>query len=544
MPDDVPSELLGHAIFDAYEQVFGCMYSRPMVLQFNGMPQLLVKIVEIVEVGEYLGCMHLISPFLNGILLEHGQTLFQAIAKQPGNWGELAIRTRSAPIVKEAIIHLTGQWPQLPSSVRDNLPIRLRFVCETKVAELEQKKLETEVAMINYHPLHMERRTAVEGGNAKKTSRASYASEVTGWIILAVFRQYLGAQFTAGEGRLAADGGYALYKRLREGKDSYLNEEHLMQFHECFAMTSRGAKNLERAFEDFKEDISDVIAPLFANKSNVDRTKLTMNYLTCVEVNDSDISLIWINDNFENAAYGGVGTGALQRRDHLSAYNEANRSSRPGSSASLVQSRGGGLYFNPVHTSPSPNPIEPVENTFAPHSIGVQMPSHINSHSRNSSKASNSTGEFTFGQTRTSGPNRHMPFAQPPTPTPGLTQAATPGSAPLVTPAAQAQIPMQQAPRKDHGRREVSSAARGEFASSPARSAVRPGSRMSVTGAGYGLVPAKRGNRDENMSSSGNAGSLFGPNARIGHPSAKKMKSQRITVETDEDSEDDMPAVN
>jgi hypothetical protein len=287
-PVSVP--VTNHHIYDAYEQVFGAMYSHKILLDTTDMGHILHQITDIAQIGEYLGCMHIISPHINCIILERGQPVFQAIAKMPNSWGELGLRIRSPSIVKEAIIHLVGRWRTMPKHLCDQLPTELRKIVELKDAKLTEKKKQMELRLMNYHPQHMEHSGSIDQA---KLSRMAYSNEVMSWIILATFRQYFGGCLADGKGRDASDGGWAFYSRLYTGGQEYLNAEDLKTFHTVFAMTNRGQKTLERQMDDFKIDISSVIEPLFASESNLDSSKWKLNYLTCVEVSDDDIRMLW-----------------------------------------------------------------------------------------------------------------------------------------------------------------------------------------------------------------------------------------------------------
>jgi hypothetical protein len=73
------------------------------------LPALLHEVVGLIEVSEYLGCVHAVSRTIDAALLVQGQILFRSIASNPAAWVDLAVRVQSANIFQEAIIHLTGQ---------------------------------------------------------------------------------------------------------------------------------------------------------------------------------------------------------------------------------------------------------------------------------------------------------------------------------------------------------------------------------------------------------------------------------------------------
>jgi hypothetical protein len=272
--------------FGYYEKVLGAIYNRPLEVVNDNMAELLEEVMGLVDVGEYLGCMHVLYRTIDSMLTEHGQLLYRSVASNPVQWGELAVRVHSTAIAREAIIHLTGQWKKIDVISKQRISPKLLQLVEKKDADLDEVKEKIERNLANWYPTNLQRElTATD----ERKSRHSYANEVIHWLSLQVFRQWFSNAVVNGVNRSAADGGWSFFLALSMAGQSYLNAKDMKKWHEKFPMTGRSSHNIIKHLDDIKIEVQQYVMPLFTNFSHLDTTHWPVNYFTCTVVERDDV---------------------------------------------------------------------------------------------------------------------------------------------------------------------------------------------------------------------------------------------------------------
>jgi hypothetical protein len=283
--------------FGYYEKVLGAIYNRPFEIENDSMAQLLEEVMGLVDVGEYLGCMHVLYRTIDSMLVEHGQLLYRSVASNPVPWGELAIRIHSTTIAREAIIHLTGQWKKLDVVLKQQINPKLLQLVEKKYVDLDKLKEKIEKNLANWYPSNLQRE--ITAADDRKV-RHSYASEVINWLSLQVFRQWFSNAVVNGVNRCAADGGWSFFLALSKADQSYLDAKDMKKWHEKFPMTGRSSHNIVKHLDDIKIEVKQYVMPLFLNFSHLNITDWPVNYFTCTVVEREDIRNLFNSEqNFE-----------------------------------------------------------------------------------------------------------------------------------------------------------------------------------------------------------------------------------------------------
>ncbi|KAF2431326.1 hypothetical protein EJ08DRAFT_632188 [Tothia fuscella] len=277
-------------IYSHYTKILGSFYSQQFDIEDADITALLREVVGLIEVSEYLGCVHAVSRTIDAALLGQGQILFRSIASNPTAWVDLAVRVQSASVFQEAVVHLTGQWNTLGDDVKGSLDGKVRELCAAKAHELDERKKMVECRILKFYPHHMGREVGAPPGNV---SRMSYGNDIMDWIALGVFRHWFSSALALDRNRRAEDGGYWLYSRLAEGQNAYLTKQELQSFHERFPMTTRGENVLERHVNQLKEDVRPLVAELMKNESQLDCERFAVQYLTCVKVEKTKAMEMW-----------------------------------------------------------------------------------------------------------------------------------------------------------------------------------------------------------------------------------------------------------
>ncbi|KAF2418222.1 hypothetical protein EJ08DRAFT_703197 [Tothia fuscella] len=70
-------------------------FSQQFDIKDADITALLREVVSLIEVSEYLGCVHAVSRTIDAALLGQGQILFRSIASNPTAWVDLAVRAQA-----------------------------------------------------------------------------------------------------------------------------------------------------------------------------------------------------------------------------------------------------------------------------------------------------------------------------------------------------------------------------------------------------------------------------------------------------------------
>lgn len=276
-------------------KVLSSFYSRPFdIEEHDDMGRLLSECVALIDVSEYLGCVHSVSHTINAALLGQGQILFRSIASIPSAWVSLALRVRSVSVLIESIVHLTGQWNKMSEEMKDNLDPKVRELCQKKHEQLMGLKKTTECKVLKFYPPYVQRQI---GAPPAKISRMSYSNDIMQWMVLSLFRHWFATCLALDRHRHAKDGGYWLYSRLAKGGPEYLAKTELKSYHEKFPMSTRGENVLENHMEDLKKLIMPLVKPLMKNESQLDCERFPVDYTTCIKVNREECMDMWADDD-------------------------------------------------------------------------------------------------------------------------------------------------------------------------------------------------------------------------------------------------------
>jgi Zn ribbon nucleic-acid-binding protein len=234
---------------------------------------------------------------MDSMLAEHGQDLYQSIASSPIQWGMLAMRIRSFNILREAVIHLTGQWKSVTEDEKKSMDQNLRVLVEAKDNLLDRAKIYIETRLANWYPPELHRRAAAAARRAH--GHAEYAKQIIKWIALCILRQWICYAVIHGWLRNGPDGGLTCYKRIAAGGSAYLSPENLAEWHKNFTMSSRTQNNLAACLDRMKIGIKEVVKPLLKNESALNISAYPVKYFTCTMVDKRDTLTLWEEDTLE-----------------------------------------------------------------------------------------------------------------------------------------------------------------------------------------------------------------------------------------------------
>ncbi|KAL3422379.1 hypothetical protein PVAG01_06535 [Phlyctema vagabunda] len=245
----------------------------------------------ILTCGHKLGATASVRARVEAEFLRLDAILWNEVRERPDAWAEIGIRLRSPIIVREAMVHLAGNW-FLPGGMgsKDMSDVTygtvIKELARKKAQAIEAKKLEVENALLDFVPPSM-----LYAGES--TNRHVYAGDIYKWQSLTIIRQFIAAQLRTGHGHDASDGGVAFYRAIGAAGNAYLNSHNLHHFYAHFPMSAKGKRKLVMVLNDIKKEYMTVVLPLIKNNSHCSNTiQPPISYLTCADFHDNEMP--WI----------------------------------------------------------------------------------------------------------------------------------------------------------------------------------------------------------------------------------------------------------
>ena len=279
-------------ILQHYHNILGSYYGEDVELDDSDMTTLLQSATGLICVADYLQSMKAISKAIDNKLLSQGPVLYRSIANSPVLWMNTAYSIKSEVILREALIHLVGNWNAIDDNMKILIHPDMQNICKVKVEEVVNLKRVANSQILGQYPEHIQREP-----ESAEIGRASYSNDIMTWMALAVYRQYVGQAIARGLTIEARDGGFDFYQKLNIGGQAYLDRFMVRQFHYRFPMSSKGQVVIENHLSDLKEMMKPFIQELVCNRSQLDVSKHQVPYLTCLKVEKSDIP--WIRDRLQ-----------------------------------------------------------------------------------------------------------------------------------------------------------------------------------------------------------------------------------------------------
>lgn len=258
--------------------------------------ELIAEALAIVDIAEYLGCIHVISHALDVQLAEKGQILWRAIHKNPKAWCELGVRIRSFSIVKESLVHLAGLWSSFNDAEKD-MDSKIRELCEYKAKVLEGYKDLIRWRLVTYEPEYLEHQSEV----SQENGIGIYAKQVIDWMALAYYYRWIGIMMAKRRDHQADDGGWRLYNSIWHGPKFWMSESDTERFLAKHSMTTRSRKNFAETIKFIKTGVQKIVNPLLASRLSLDLSRLDAprSHFVCTIINENEVVRLWEVDELD-----------------------------------------------------------------------------------------------------------------------------------------------------------------------------------------------------------------------------------------------------
>ncbi|TGO63030.1 hypothetical protein BOTNAR_0106g00260 [Botryotinia narcissicola] len=280
-------------ILDAYRSLFLCYFGcAPTISTINAataasQSNLLIKIATLYD------SVKVVRPYIVAALLSLGRSLYASIRRNPPHFLILANKLQCAPIFKEALIHIVGQYPSWPWLTKeDRMSQVLGKVIQIKFDDLQDMRFKINDAL--FQSCLVKEKVRVSINNSDK-------STFDMWIIVQIWHDWFSQQLRQckmvrrHENRSVEKN---MYRLIAQGGDAYLGIDDVMAMIEPFRAGSETREwghwkkdQVELQLNMLKKYASDNVKGLLVNELMGDTggNAGEIEYLTCTNVHEDKL---------------------------------------------------------------------------------------------------------------------------------------------------------------------------------------------------------------------------------------------------------------
>lgn len=282
-------------VLAAYKCFFRIFYGKPTSIDTNNINEALRQVEAVIRVAELYGSIPFVRAHLSNCLLQYGRDLYAAILKDPPRWLQLSLYLESAPIFKEAAVHIIGNlghWPwatvqlkDFPEDFRGADGLFQRKVDELKILMADAEK---NLFLISTH---------VEGEESLLAQM--YKKTIITWYMVRLWKRWFSRAITNDEvpkGTKRRDG--TKYRLIAKGGDAYLPLKLVINqirvFREPIWLTEADKQGIEEDLKMIKAFAQKQVDRLCTNTSMISAEEAGIEHLTCISVDNDDIP--WLKE--------------------------------------------------------------------------------------------------------------------------------------------------------------------------------------------------------------------------------------------------------
>ncbi|KAH6681739.1 hypothetical protein B0J14DRAFT_222039 [Halenospora varia] len=282
---------------ETYNSLFLVFYNKPPTISTTDINTALQQSEGLAKLAEHLECVSLVRHHLSNTLLSYGRELYKAILQDPPRWLLLSIYLESAPIFREAIIHIVGMhpiWPWSETATRDYFKPDILALIDRKALYLKTLKAEINSKLFCS--------SITVDGKEVRLSKSNKATFDT-FFVVSLWRDW----FVKGIARTKSARGKAMEKPANPGKHVIdvvpyrlmgQGGEAYLSLGETLTML-RDFKGKDFAKWDPREVNEDLmimklfamkeVKPLLASESMLDVEAEGIRYFTCTKIANEEL---------------------------------------------------------------------------------------------------------------------------------------------------------------------------------------------------------------------------------------------------------------
>ncbi|KAF7897217.1 hypothetical protein EAF00_005445 [Botryotinia globosa] len=280
-------------VLDAYRSLFLCYFGCAPTISTTNAANAASQSMLLLKIANLYDSVKVVRPYIVAALLSLGRSLYASIRRNPPHFLILANKLQCAPIFKEALIHIAGQYPSWPWLTKeDRMGHDLSKVIQMKFDDLQDMRFKINDAL--FQSCLVKEKVRVSINNLNK-------STFDMWIIVQIWHDWFSQQLRQckmvrrHENRSVEKN---MYRLIAQGGDAYLNIDDVMAMIEPFRAGSetRDWGHWEKDqvglhLNMLKEYASENVKVLLVNELMGDTggNAGEIEYLTCTNVHEHQL---------------------------------------------------------------------------------------------------------------------------------------------------------------------------------------------------------------------------------------------------------------
>jgi hypothetical protein len=273
-----------------YHNLFLIYYGKAPIIDTNDISVALQQAEALIRIAELYGSIPVVRPYLGYCLMQFGRDVYAAILRDPPRWFQLSLYLESAPIFKEAVIHIIGNYSYWPwSTVQlSDFPEDIKgpgSLFERKLAEL--KTLQDGVDRIFLT-------SAIKIGGEEIPLDPTDKKTINTWLVIQLWRDWFTRSITKTglpTPTKCMDG--TIYRLIAKGGDAYLPLETVFNTIKALREPNRMLKvdkqEIEEDLKLMKDFAQKEVRLLYVNNSMLAVDEAGIEHLTCTRVENDEI---------------------------------------------------------------------------------------------------------------------------------------------------------------------------------------------------------------------------------------------------------------
>ncbi|TGO14220.1 hypothetical protein BTUL_0056g00280 [Botrytis tulipae] len=288
-----PLRGVGQTVLDAYRSLFLCYFGCGPTISTTNAATAASQSMLLMKIANLYDSVKVVRPYIIAALLSLGRSLYASIRRNPPHFLILANKLQCAPIFKEALIHIVGQYPSWPWLTKeDRMGHDLGKVIQMKFDDLQDMRFKINDAL--FQSCLVKEKVRVSINNLDK-------STFDMWIIVQIWHDWFSQQLRQckmvrrHENRSVEKN---MYRLIAQGGDAYLSIDDVMAMIEPFRAGSETREwghwkkdQVELQLNMLKEYASDNVKGLLVNELMGDTggNAGEIEYLTCTKVHEHEL---------------------------------------------------------------------------------------------------------------------------------------------------------------------------------------------------------------------------------------------------------------
>ncbi|TGO89300.1 hypothetical protein BPOR_0115g00050 [Botrytis porri] len=280
-------------ILDAYHSLFLCYFGCAPTISATNAATAASQSLLLTKIAYLYGSTKVVRPYIVSSLLSLGRSLYASIRRNPPHFLILANKLQCAPIFKEALVHIVGQYPSWPWLTKQNrMGFELGKVIQKKFDDLQDMRFKVNDALFQSCLVKENVRVSINNLN-----RSTFDM----WIIVQIWHDWFSQQLRQCKMvRCHEDRSVEkhMYMLIAQGGDAYLHIDDVMAMVEPFRAGSETREwghwekdQVELQMNVLKKYASEKVKCMLVNELMGDTggNAGEIEYLTCTKVHEHEL---------------------------------------------------------------------------------------------------------------------------------------------------------------------------------------------------------------------------------------------------------------